>query len=127
LPNLVDGELFAPPPVPCEGSFVPRVDGIVKIFPLPADQTATITYSLKEASFVTMTLYDVTGRVVRRILQEEFVPFVTGDIRLDTSTLPSGVYYLRLTTRQDQSQRFVLDLDEIMVQGRDIKRLLVVH
>jgi hypothetical protein len=65
-------------------------------YPNPFNPTTSVNFSLAEKSNVAIKLYDLTGREVRMILQEEReAGYYT--IRLDGSALTSGIYLYRLT------------------------------
>jgi hypothetical protein len=63
-------------------------------FPNPVRQQATVRYALPEQADVTIRLYDVLGRRVRTIIQEQQQGRQT--LQLNVSDLSSGVYFLRL-------------------------------
>jgi hypothetical protein len=70
--------------------------------PNPFNPTTIIEYSIRERGRVTLTIHDVTGRVVRTLVDEVQTPrfgysAVTWDGRSDTGTpAASGVYFYRL-------------------------------
>lgn len=96
LPNVIDGELYQPPRV-CDHPA--EMDGSNLLFParpLPADQSATISYSLRTAAWVVLDLFDVKGKIVRRLV-DAYIPFV--DVQneiLETGPLPAGTYYVQM-------------------------------
>jgi surface protein len=63
-------------------------------YPNPAQQRATVRYALPEKQKATIRLYDILGRRVRTVLNEEQEG--RHQRTLDVGTLPSGVYFLRL-------------------------------
>jgi hypothetical protein len=63
-------------------------------YPNPARSQATVRYALPEKQEATIRLYDVLGRQVRTVVSGEQEG--RHEQRLDTSSLPSGVYFLRL-------------------------------
>ncbi|HRR07765.1 MAG TPA: T9SS type A sorting domain-containing protein [Rhodothermales bacterium] len=65
-------------------------------YPNPFNPTTTIAYSLQKAGEVTLSVYDVTGRIVRT-LSKGFQTAGRYQARLDASDLSSGVYFVRLT------------------------------
>ncbi len=92
-----DGE-FLSPVVSLE---TPRgVTALYQNFPNPFNPTTTISYYLPRPEWVVLTIYDVAGRSVRRLVDEN-VTFgrtdVTWDGRNDNGTMVgSGVYFYRL-------------------------------
>jgi hypothetical protein len=63
-------------------------------YPNPARQRATVRYALPEKQKAAIRLYDVLGRQVRTVLNEEQEG--RHQRSLDVGGLPSGVYFLRL-------------------------------
>jgi len=70
--------------------------GISKLYPNPALDIASIQFELKQPAFVSLKLYDVQGREVKKLLEgnENAGLF---DVSFDTRKLNSGVYFYRLT------------------------------
>lgn len=67
----------------------------LKLFPNPCSGLLNIEYSMQEAGEAEISIYDVTGRVVREIANEYFS---TGhhNRTFDARGLPPGVYFIRL-------------------------------
>jgi len=65
-------------------------------FPNPCNPTSEIIYQISEIQHVTLVLYDLLGRKVKTLVDEEKRPgtFVA---RFDGTNLSSGVYFYRLT------------------------------
>lgn len=67
--------------------------------PNPASGPVRLEFQLPEAAGVRLDLYDVRGRLVRRMLKEEMEPgphAVTWDGTVDGQRAPAGVYFARL-------------------------------
>ncbi|UCC78986.1 MAG: T9SS type A sorting domain-containing protein [Candidatus Zixiibacteriota bacterium] len=64
-------------------------------YPNPFNSSTTVEFSLDKPQFVTLTIYDLTGRKIRALLHEE-KPSGTHRIFFDGSGLSSGVYFYRL-------------------------------
>jgi hypothetical protein len=90
-PEAVAGE------PPAEAPTVTRPDAFAleTSVPNPVHTQATIRYALPEAAEVTLTVYDVLGREVKRLVGS---PKATGfhKVQFDASGLPSGTYLYRL-------------------------------
>jgi hypothetical protein len=64
-------------------------------YPNPFNPTTTIEYAVRERTHVTITLYDVTGREVETLVDEERSAGYH-QVVLDASDLSSGIYYCRM-------------------------------
>ncbi len=64
-------------------------------YPNPFNPTTTITYSIPQAVFVILKVYDLLGREVATIVNEEKQPGKY-EVRFDGINLPSGIYFYRL-------------------------------
>jgi len=63
--------------------------------PNPVRRTTTIRFHVGESSPVSLVLYDIQGRPVRRLLDAS-VPEGDHEIHVDARDLPAGVYFYRL-------------------------------
>ena len=77
------------------GSFSPPT-----VAPNPLNPTATLTFTTSRAGFVKVELYDVSGRLVRTILDEPMLPAGFHEARIEGrgprgETLASGIYFVR--------------------------------
>jgi hypothetical protein len=66
--------------------------------PNPISTSASLGYRVDEAARVTIAVYDVAGRRVSVLLEDEFQPAGPGRIELDASGLAAGVYFVRMET-----------------------------
>lgn len=64
-------------------------------YPNPFNPSTTIEYSLAASGRVSLRVYDVLGREVKTLVNER-QESGTYSVRLDGSTLPSGIYYYSL-------------------------------
>jgi chitodextrinase len=84
------------------------------VSPNPLNPSAILTYRTTRAGAVTITIFDPSGRAVRTLLRESFVPAGYHDVRLDGTAadgakLASGVYFYRILTAEGvASGRFVV-------------------
>ncbi|RAK63192.1 glycoside hydrolase [Hymenobacter edaphi] len=76
-------------------------------FPNPFSESTQISFRLASASDVTVQVLDVTGRVVSR-LTEGRLPAGPHSFTLSASTLPAGLYVVRLTAAGGTYQQKVL-------------------
>ena len=69
-------------------------------YPNPFNPTTTISFSIPERSFVTLKVYDMLGREVAELVNEELE---TGSFEktFDANNLASGIYIYRITAMKD--------------------------
>jgi len=67
---------------------------LLKTYPNPVQQRATVRYAVPERQEVTLRLYDILGRQVQTVVNEDQEG--RHQRNLDVSGLASGVYFLRL-------------------------------
>lgn len=65
-------------------------------YPNPFNPTTKIGYQLPENTFVTLTIYDLLGRVVETLTNERMNAGVH-NVNWNAATFPSGVYVVKLT------------------------------
>ena len=64
-------------------------------YPNPFNPSTNIKYSIPEASFVQLKVYDILGNEVATLVNEEQSTGIYR-VELDASALPSGVYFYRI-------------------------------
>lgn len=65
-------------------------------YPNPFNPTTKIGYQLPENTFVTLTIYDLLGRVVETLTNERMNAGVH-NVNWNAATFPTGVYVVKLT------------------------------
>ena len=69
-------------------------------YPNPFNPSTTIEFSIPKYSFVTLKVYDLLGREIEQLVNEN----LNGgkySVRFDASNYPSGVYLYKLTSSED--------------------------
>lgn len=98
--GLVDGDTM----VTVENSKPMLGQRGLQVFPNPFNPMTEIKFQLEASSVVELTVFDVRGRVVKHLLQEERAAgehVVVWDGRSDEGrSLPSGVYLARVKSRE---------------------------
>jgi hypothetical protein len=64
--------------------------------PNPFNPTTTISYAIPEAAHVTLTVFDISGRLVTTLI-DGYRDAGTHEVTFDGSNLPSGIYIYSLT------------------------------
>ncbi len=74
---------------------VPDKYGISQNYPNPFNPSTTIDYQLPSSGYTELKVYDVAGRLVRTLVaQQQNAGYYS--LRFDASSLPSGVYFVRI-------------------------------
>jgi len=77
-------------------------------FPNPFSETTTVAFEVDERTPVTLTVFNVQGLEIRKLVNETKSPGYH-EVRFDAADLPSGIYFVRLQTPAGkQSDRMVL-------------------
>ena len=101
----IRGQLMSPNVVgigPVESA--PSRGFLAQNVPNPFNPTTAIRYDLARAEHVSLRLYDVTGREIRALVDEE-QPAGPQSVTLDARGLASGVYFYRLETPSFSAER----------------------
>lgn len=69
----------------------------LKLYPNPTSQNATLEYSLLENSKINITVYDIIGKEVLKIADEN-QNIGNYKVELNTSNLKSGIYFVKIDT-----------------------------
>jgi hypothetical protein len=89
----------------------PRLAWLGALSPNPLVGEGTVEFTLSGNSPVTLALYDPRGSVVRRILTADRLQAGTHRVPLETTGLPSGVYFLRLSAQRTTDMRKLVVLE----------------
>jgi len=76
---------------------LPSQFDLVRIYPNPFNAQTIIEYTLPEAGFVRLQVYDICGRAIA-ILAEGIKPAGRHRVTWDAKDMPSGLYFARLQT-----------------------------
>ncbi|MCK5146837.1 T9SS type A sorting domain-containing protein [bacterium] len=76
-----------------KASALPRGFSLEQNYPNPFNPTTRLKYSVKEAGEISLLVYDVLGRQVKALFDEELRGAGSYELDLDMSDMPSGVYY----------------------------------
>jgi hypothetical protein len=95
-------------------NYTPNASGIetapiaisfVNCFPNPANENATVNFTLTKNSSVSLQIYDLTGNLVKVISDKE--QMIAGDYSMNVTTneLSNGVYFITLATGEGSVTR----------------------
>lgn len=93
-----------------ENEFLPKTNGIQKIVPNPTSGLAQVTLISSESEFVKLKLMDQDGRIVA-IIKEEVIGAGKHEWMMNTTNIPSGVYYLKMQTSKITDTKKLIILD----------------
>lgn len=68
----------------------------VKCMPNPASAFTNLAFTLTENANVSIEIYDMTGRLVKTVMDKESMPSGDNKVRIETETLPAGIYFWTL-------------------------------
>ncbi|MCA0445380.1 MAG: T9SS type A sorting domain-containing protein [Bacteroidetes bacterium] len=85
----------------------PATFGLFQNYPNPFNPSTTISYSLPEKGFVKLTLFDVLGREITTLVNQEKEAGLDA-VTLDASLLSAGTYYYSLTFNGKTETRSML-------------------
>lgn len=77
---------------------IPASFNLKQNYPNPFNPSTTIRFELKSNSVVSIKVFDVTGREVARVLNNQNIQAGTHEVNFDASKLSSGVYFYKLET-----------------------------
>ena len=81
-------------------------------YPNPFNASTTIPFTLDRAGRVKIDLYDITGRLVGAFSQtplQKWYPAGTHEVVWDAEGMPSGIYFVRMETRESlNTQKIIL-------------------
>lgn len=89
-------ELFELKPVSNEPSPGGTRNVLSRPSPNPTSETTTLTLTLEHGQHVTVDVFDVTGRRVQALFEGTLLERERKRLTLNTSTLPAGVYVVRV-------------------------------
>jgi hypothetical protein len=73
-------------------------------YPNPFNPSTRIKFDVSRSSFVSLKIFDVLGREVAILVNEDITPG-TYKVDWDAAALPSGVYFCRLQTKSFNTAR----------------------
>ena len=90
-----------------EDSYMPMEYSLEQNWPNPFNPSTSIRYSLKEAGLTTLSIFDIMGREVMELVNEN-QPVGRYQLSFDGSQVPAGLYFYRITSGEFSSVRKML-------------------
>lgn len=87
----------------------PVFAGVGQAYPNPVASELTIPFELQSADEISITVFDITGKILQRQAAQHFMPGAN-QIKLNVSELPTGNYFYTLTPSDgiSTSRKFVV-------------------
>ena len=85
----------------------------LSIFPNPSSSETNISYTLKEDSRVTINIFNINGKLVKRLISNQFKNQGIHQILFQTQALPDGIYSVILQTEKHNLNQKLLVLKKI--------------
>jgi hypothetical protein len=79
------------------GTEIPSAFSLKQNFPNPFNPTTKIRFDLSKGANVSLKVFDVAGKQVAELLNNEFVTAGTKQVAFDAGKLSSGIYFYTLT------------------------------
>ncbi len=93
-----------------EGNEMPGDFALYQNYPNPFNPVTTIRYDLPVISRVSCAVYDVLGKKVQDLEDNQLKQAGTYELSFDASGLPSGVYFFRITANDFVSSKKMIVL-----------------
>ena len=103
----IELNVLDPASVATGGEILPDVYEISNIYPNPFNSYTNIDFNLPEASIVKMSLYDLSGRLIRNLAKGQYTAG-SHNVTLEGSTLVSGLYLIKLDAGKQSLSRKVM-------------------
>ncbi|MCF7811303.1 T9SS type A sorting domain-containing protein, partial [bacterium] len=87
---------------------LPSESGITSVYPNPFNSIATIRFDLNVETVVSLRLFDISGREIRTLIENEAQEIGQHSIVLNADNLPAGLYLLKLEADRDFSVRKIV-------------------
>jgi len=78
--------------------------GNMEVYPNPCSSVAHLRYLIHDSGFMISDLYSISGKMIRRLADEEVMPGVY-ETEFDVSALPAGVYFVRVQAGDEVAVR----------------------
>ena len=87
---------------------VPKKYDLSQNYPNPFNPTTMIEYTLPTEGWVSLHVYDITGRLIRTLINNEYLTADYYTVVFNGSNLASGVYFYRLVTEENIATKKML-------------------
>jgi hypothetical protein len=95
---------------PSGGMNIGAPEILMELFPNPAVQQATVRYRMSNKNYVTLKVYDITGKIVSVPVNNEFKQKGTYELKLDLAKYAGGNYYVVMSNDNGKVQTLKLNV-----------------
>lgn len=78
-----------------------EIFNLISAYPNPFNPTTTIEYQLKQSSHVKITIYDIIGNAVTKLIDKD-MSSGSHKITFNANNLPSGIYFAQIATPNER-------------------------
>ena len=75
-------------------------------YPNPGNPNTSISFVLKEQSYITLKIYNILGQEISTIAESGFMEAGRQMIEINSENLASGVYYYRIFIRTEEGDEY---------------------
>jgi hypothetical protein len=86
----------------------PAQFALLENYPNPFNPTTTIVYSLPVSETISLKVFDVLGKEIATLINNEHRNAGTYSLQFDAANLPSGIYFTRLQTEHNVTVKKML-------------------
>ncbi|MEM4325836.1 MAG: T9SS type A sorting domain-containing protein [Candidatus Pacearchaeota archaeon] len=87
---------------------LPKIFSLFQNFPNPFNPLTKIKFSIPKTSFVNIIVYDILGREITTLINEEKLPGIY-EVEFNATNLPSGIYFCRmLSDKYSETKKMIL-------------------
>ncbi len=108
--HYIDGLVGVTPNEP--STIIPSVFSLSQNYPNPFNPTTSIQYALPQEGRVNIKIFDLTGREIMNLVNNEVKAAGTYDVKFNGSNFASGVYFYRIEVfgekKYESTKRMVL-------------------
>ncbi len=79
-------------------TYTPETYELEQNYPNPFNPTTSISFQMPEAARVSLYVYSITGQLVARLIDNQYLPAGRQTVRMDAYNLASGMYIYKLQT-----------------------------
>jgi len=100
IKNTIEGLL--PKSLAISSMYSPHSIALLQVYPNPFNPYSTISFYLTQGGKVSLTLFDVRGRVVQQVQKSQYMSRGSQNLNLNASQLSAGTYLLKASISEHE-------------------------